>query len=110
MTARKEGRGMSNYKEPWKAIGNHKGEPPFFDNIFDCDGRILVGCVDTEEGKRIATCVNACAGMADPEKEIAEMKEMIYRLFYEGKFVGSVGDDNFIAEIAQRYLISIGRI
>ena len=69
--------------EPWVADDSHGLETNFYSD--DVTGSIIGGCQeytfahrDIEErranAKRIVTCVNACAGMADPAAEIAELK------------------------------------
>ena len=75
-------------------MSKHTPEPWVFDDRPDIDtnfysddatGSIIGGCQeytfahrDIEErranARRIVTCVNACAGMADPAAEIAELK------------------------------------
>jgi len=69
--------------EPWVADDRHDLETNFYSD--DATGSIIGGCQeymfahrDIEErranARRIVTCINACAGMADPAAEIAELK------------------------------------
>ena len=69
--------------EPWVADYRHDLETNFYSD--DATGSIIGGCQeymfahrDIEErranARRIVTCINACAGMADPAAEIAELK------------------------------------
>lgn len=55
-----------DYGEPW-----HISDSYTFP-IADRDGRAV-----TTGDRRTIACVNACAGMADPEKEIAAMREAL---------------------------------
>lgn len=75
-------------------MSKHTPEPWVFDDLQDLEtnfysddatGSIIGGCQeymfahrDIEErranARRIVTCINACAGMADPAAEIAELK------------------------------------
>ncbi len=57
-----------DYGEPWSANGNH---------VYDRDGHHKSQFNYGENARRTAACVSACAGMADPEKEIAAMSEAI---------------------------------
>lgn len=62
-----------DYGEPWIA-----DERPQHDAIFTNDSTPL--CLMFRKGgfsQRAADCVSACAGMADPAKEIAAMREAI---------------------------------
>lgn len=59
-----------DYGEPWEEQSD--------DEIFSRNGdegtlAIAQGCVR----ERIIACVNACAGMANPAKDIAELREAI---------------------------------
>ena len=61
---------MSNHTpEPWKC----EGHVVYFQNRMG--GFSLRDCPSPEDtARRIVACVNACAGMADPAAEIAELK------------------------------------
>ena len=61
---------MSNHAhEPWKC----EGYVVYFPDLIG--GFSLQHCPDAEAtARRIVACVNACAGMADPAAEIAEVK------------------------------------
>lgn len=62
-----------DYGEPWSEVIN-------WDEISTRDGRdILYVASDMNEPyrSRAIECVNACAGLADPAKEIAEMREAL---------------------------------
>ena len=44
--------------------------------LITADGQILVDGINSGEvGHRLVKCVNACAGMADPEAEIAQLRQ-----------------------------------
>ena len=69
--------------EPWIIDDSAELSTSFYSD--DATGSIIGGCQeymfahrDIEErranARRIVTCVNACAGMADPAAEIAELK------------------------------------
>jgi hypothetical protein len=55
-----------DYGEPWKEAGDAA--------IIDLNNEYVGGYTKVA---RIITCVNACAGMSDPEKEIKAMREAI---------------------------------
>ena len=62
-----------DYGEPWSA-----DERPQHDALFIKDSTPL--CLMFRKGgfaQRASACVNACAGMADPAKEISAMREAI---------------------------------
>lgn len=62
-----------DYGEPWR-------ESKIWDCITDREGIILVHTASEFNDPfrtRAITCVNACAGMADPAAEIAAMREAI---------------------------------
>ena len=95
-------------------MSKHTPEPWVFDDRPDIDtnfysgdatGSIIGGCQeytfarrDIEErranARRIVTCVNACAGMADPAAEIAELKrqrnELLAVLNYARDYLGDI--------------------
>src|SRR5574343_489196 len=68
---------MSNHTpEPWKC----EGHVVYFQNRMG--GFSLRDCPSPEDtARRIVACVNACAGMADPAAEIAELKRQRDELF-----------------------------
>ena len=57
------------YGEPWKPL-----QP---DLIYDSYSHWMADAFNPVVRDRIIACVNACAGMADPAKEIAAMREAI---------------------------------
>ena len=58
--------------EPWIAVGERVAG----------NGILIALCGhgNADNAARIVACVNACAGMEDPAKEIAEMREELNRL------------------------------
>ena len=83
----KEGTQMSEnnkYGEPWsqETIGHpeehHEGCVEFvpdYEEITDCNGRVV--CHTQEPDTRIPDCINACAYMDDPQKEITELRDKV---------------------------------
>ena len=67
-----------DYGEPWSAdemLGPHSHSV-----IYAFDSTRLADFRDKDhvrQARRTFACVNACAGMADPEKEIAAMRDAI---------------------------------
>jgi hypothetical protein len=57
------------YGEPWKPL-----QP---DLIYDSYSHWMADAFNPAIRDRILACINACAGIADPEKEIAAMREAI---------------------------------
>lgn len=76
-----------DYGEPWKmeAYNSPLGESGDFEGVIEIRTRDEIrraeACNPDDEDedafKRIVACVNACAGMADPAKEIEAMREAI---------------------------------
>ena len=70
-----------DYGEPWTIQEGHlstslfDGKGAYFADIHELVGED--SSVAWAKAERIIACVNACAGMADPEKEIADMREAI---------------------------------
>ena len=66
---------MSNYTpEPWE----FESEPQYCSEIIGSDGNSVCTFVDAPSSAdvdRILSCVNACAGMAEPAAKIAELKQ-----------------------------------
>ena len=59
-----------DHGEPWQSMGD---DEIWSDNEDEGTLAVANGCIR----ERIVTCVNACAGMADPEKEIAELRQAL---------------------------------
>lgn len=60
-----------DYGEPWKVSRGH---------IFDCGDATVVhyeGVPCEEEADRIVACVNACAGLDNPESALAAAREAL---------------------------------
>lgn len=57
-----------DYGEPWEATNLH---------FLTTKGNFSTGVLASLHSKRIAQCVNACQGMADPAAEIQAMREAI---------------------------------
>lgn len=70
-----------DYCEPWTIQEGHlstslfDGKGAYFADIHELVGED--SSVAWAKAERIIACVNACAGVADPEKEIATMREAI---------------------------------
>lgn len=70
-----------DYNEPWSIQEGHlstslfDGKGAYFADIHELVGED--SSVAWAKAGRIIACVNACAGMADPAKEIAAMREAI---------------------------------
>lgn len=75
---------MSHTKEPWKIVDKHdqpnsdfklftinSTKPPFYEQA------MIISTLTPDNAFRIVACVNACAGMIEPEKEIKAMREQI---------------------------------
>lgn len=65
--------------EPWV----FESEPSYYSEIFGSNGESVCTFVDDPSGvdvDRILSCVNACAGMEDPGKEIQRMRRQIHTL------------------------------
>jgi len=52
----------------------------------DRTGRVIAEFEDLEKANRAGVCVNACADMEDPEKEIARLREIeaVVRDWFDG--------------------------
>lgn len=57
-----------DYGEPWEATSLH---------FLTARGNFSTGVLASLHSKRIAKCVNACQGMADPAAEIQAIREAI---------------------------------
>ena len=57
-----------DYGEPWEATNLH---------FLTTKGNFSTGMLASLHSKRIARCVNACQGMADPAAEIQAMRDAI---------------------------------
>ena len=74
---------MKHTPEPWVIgamppngeviIGDKKG-------LMVCIVATGIGTCTLANARRIAACVNACAGMEDPEKELEELRDKIKKL------------------------------
>ena len=81
--------------EPWE----FESEPQYCSEIIGSNGYSVCAFVDDPSGvdiDRMLACVNACAGMADPAAEIAELKRQRDELLaalnkYEEAFDGLFG-------------------
>lgn len=72
---------MSKYGEPWfKACGTG-GEAQVLKYSLELVTTLAPTNGKHEEATRIVQCVNACAGMEDPEKEIADLRAQNTSLF-----------------------------
>lgn len=60
-----------DYGEPWQ---NKDGDFEIYPNT---GGEAVAYAESSQTRDRIIACVNACAGMADPEKEIAELRQAL---------------------------------
>lgn len=66
---------MSEYGEPWfKACGTG-GEAQVLKHSLELVTTLAPTNGKHEEATRIVQCVNACDGLEDPEKEIADLRE-----------------------------------
>jgi len=70
-----------DYGEPWSIQEGHLSTSLFDgEGVYFADIHELVGedsSVAWAKAGRIIACVNACSKMADPEKEIAAMREVL---------------------------------
>jgi hypothetical protein len=57
-----------DFGEPWQATDHH---------FVTTEGNFSTGVLASLRRKRIAACVNACAGLADPAAEIEAMRAAI---------------------------------
>lgn len=73
MSTTTEQKPVPDYGEPW-----HEQEPPHPISV-----RAGVYWLNPRQFNRIVSCVNACAGMADPAKEIQAMREAIKEIYIE---------------------------
>jgi len=58
---------------PWRRIMGFMGGKTY--GIEDCNGKKILDMRSTEDACDILACVNACAGMEDPAKEIPALIE-----------------------------------
>lgn len=77
---------MSHTKEPWKytreemsAMGGKM--TIYYNAVQNSEGENLLRFAGTTQGeldaRRVVACVNACAGMADPESEVKQLVEYV---------------------------------
>ncbi|MBS1143399.1 MAG: hypothetical protein H6R14_805 [Proteobacteria bacterium] len=62
---------MSHTKEPWSYGEDNDGW------YVEKDGVQIAHGLSEQDARRIVACVNACAGMDDPEGKLSEMRHMI---------------------------------
>jgi hypothetical protein len=65
--------------EPWAVVDSWEDAIPVakggeWDSIFFQSGNYDIPTCTRANAERIVSCVNACAGMEDPEKEIAKLR------------------------------------
>ena len=72
---------QTTYHEPWTNVVEDVFASALYE-VKDCDGITVMNNTDEEgyaptvaNAARIVACVNACAGMRDPEREIYILKE-----------------------------------
>ena len=85
-----------DYGEPWR---------PAFRNSARTANGYDHGFMDTYQSRAIA-CVNACAGMADPEKEIAAMREAIREAVICLKYIARDADTDWDARDEARQALT----
>lgn len=73
---------MSNQwtPEPWDPWGYDERYGPI---MLETQGKRIADFVKVEDRNRAQSCVNACQGMADPAKEIADLREAVRLLAKE---------------------------
>ena len=63
---------MTDYGEPWDRSNDEFNEPVISDrNVIP-----KAECYDEKEADRIISCVNACAGIEDPERVVPLLVEL----------------------------------
>lgn len=73
--------------EPWQTAYRERRDGTFLHEVFDANGETIasvawhrvvtplgIGTDRVDNARRIVACVNACAGMEDPEAEIVNLK------------------------------------
>lgn len=71
---------QTGYGEPWSYVSDG-----IYCDFERNDGSAIVMGEDDADYERAAVCVNACIGLSDPQKEIAEMRERIAELTHKGE-------------------------
>lgn len=86
--------------EPWfvREFGTHTDRPSYFVMMSQTKG--LFQTSDKSLSNRIVACVNACAGMNDPEAEIENLKKQV-QAHRNSAYKASVANADLIAEITR---------
>ena len=85
----------ASYGEPWR----HDG--PFGD-VYGIEGNKVAKTPGPVKALRVAACVNACAGLPDPEKDVAEMREILREV---AKCHTTRAEDDAVRELARAILV-----
>ena len=81
----------ADFGEPWVVAAKTDGE--LFYEIHNTVGGVVAAYRHEGVAKRIVACVNACAGMADPEDEIALMRKVNDRLCDQTMEISNLQED-----------------